>query len=171
MKTHFYNEDNLKDTDIDESVIRCKAVIINSKNEILLGYCNGTYQFPGGHLREGESLSECLIREVKEETGIELENKEYQAFFLNRYYNKNYRDTNKNRENKVYYFMIKTDIKYNLDNTNYDQYEKDNNYTLKYIPIDSVEKLLIDSIPDNPLNKIIVNEMLEDFGEINGRNN
>ena len=72
MKTHFYNEDNLKDTDIDESVIRCKAVIINSKNEILLGYCNGTYQFPGGHLREGESLSECLIREVKEESLILL---------------------------------------------------------------------------------------------------
>lgn len=169
MKIHLYNKDNLKDTDIDESVIRCKAVIINSKNEVLLGYCSGTYQFPGGHLEKGETLSECLIREVKEETGIELETKEYQAFFLNKYYNKNYRNTNKNRENKVYYFMIKTDTKYNLSNTNYDEYEKENNYTLEYIPINDVKKILIDSIPNNSINKIIVNEMLEVFGEINDR--
>lgn len=145
-------------------------MIINSKGEILLGYSNKTYQFPGGHLENNETLSECLIREIKEETGIELENKEYQAFFLNKYYNRNYRNTNKNRENKVYYFMIKADTKYNLANTNYDEYEKENNYTLEYIPINNVEKLLINSITNNPINKIIVNEMLEVFEEINDRN-
>ena len=44
--------------------------MINSKDEILMGYCHNTYQFPGGHLDENETLEECLIREVKEEMGI-----------------------------------------------------------------------------------------------------
>ena len=48
-------------------------------------------------------------------------------------------------------------------------YEKENNYTLEYIPINDVKKILIDSIPNNSINKIIVNEMLEVFGEINDR--
>lgn len=67
MKEVIYNYDNLKENEIDEIVIRCKGLIINNKNEIMLGYCHNTYQFPGGHLEENETLLDCLKREVKEE--------------------------------------------------------------------------------------------------------
>lgn len=30
------------------------------------------YAFPGGHLENGESFNECIIREIKEETGLRL---------------------------------------------------------------------------------------------------
>lgn len=43
MKEIIYNHDNLKETDIDETVIRVKALIINSNNEIMLGYAHKTY--------------------------------------------------------------------------------------------------------------------------------
>ena len=33
----------------------------------------GAWVLPGGHIEVGESLEECAIREVKEETGIEIE--------------------------------------------------------------------------------------------------
>ena len=33
----------------------------------------GLYSLPGGHLEKGETLTECAIREVKEETGLEIE--------------------------------------------------------------------------------------------------
>ena len=36
MKEVIYNDDNLKDEDVDELVIRTKGLIINSKNEISL---------------------------------------------------------------------------------------------------------------------------------------
>ena len=161
IKGNFYNEDNLTKKDIDETVIRTKALLINSKNEILLGYCNKTYQFPGGHLEEGESISDCLIREIREETGIELEKKIYIPFFLTRYYTKNYRSTMKNRENIIYYFVVYTDTFYNLENTAFDEREKIGNYTLKYIHLDSVREVLNNSIEDNPINKVITKEMLE----------
>lgn len=135
IENNFYNEDNLSKEDIDESAIRTKALIINSKNELLLGYCNKTYQFPGGHLEEKETLSECLIREIKEETGITLDKKIYIPFFVTRYYTKNYRNTSKNRENIIYYFMIYTDNPYSLENTSFDEGEIKGNYQLKYVPL------------------------------------
>jgi len=43
VKEILYNYDNLSSKDIDEKVVRVKALIINSNNEILLGYSCGTY--------------------------------------------------------------------------------------------------------------------------------
>lgn len=38
----------------------------------------GEYSFPGGHLEYMESFEECAIREVREETGIEIKNIKFQ---------------------------------------------------------------------------------------------
>ena len=161
MKEVVYNHDNLKESDVEEIVIRVKAVIINSNNELMLGYCDKTYQFPGGHLEKNESLEEGLIREVKEETGIDINGFSLKPFEKMIYYSKNYRNTGKNRKNELYFYLIKTDEKFDVNSTNLDKFERDNNYTIKMVPLTNVESILIDSIPDNPINKIIVEEMLE----------
>lgn len=167
MKEILYNYDNLTPREIDEVVIRTKGLIINSKEEITLGYSHKTYQFPGGHLEEGETLNECLLREIKEETGIEIKNAQIKPFEKITYYNKNYRNSGKNRKNEIYYFIIKTDDVFDMKNSKLDDWEKDGNFTVKTISLSNVEQVLIDSIPDNPINKIIVEEMLEVFKEYN----
>lgn len=161
MKEILINNDNLSIDDIDEVVTRTKALIINDNDEIMLGYSSGVYQFPGGHLEEGEELTTCLIREVKEETGIELKNIELNPFEKITYYSKNYRNSGKNRANNIYYYIIKTNEDYNLDNTSYDEGERQRGYTIKKIALGDVKDILIKSIPDNPINKIVVEEMLE----------
>lgn len=165
MREILYNPDNLKKEDIDEVVVRVKALIINSNNEITLGYAHKTYQFPGGHLESGETLEEGLIREIKEETGINLNGNIPSPFQKTTYYTKNYRDSGLNRENDIYYYIIKIDQAFDMSNTNLDQHEIDGNYTCVTIPLDDFEKILNNSINDNPQNEVIVSEMLEAFKE------
>ena len=166
MKEIIYNHDNIRENNVDETVVRVKAVIINSKKELMLGYCDKTYQFPGGHLEKNESLTEGLIREIKEETGIDLSDYNLTPFKKIIYYVKNYRNTKKTRKNELYFFLIKTDEIFNKEKTNLDKFEKENNYTIKMFPLDKVKSILIKSIPDNPINKIVVEEMLEVLKEI-----
>ena len=115
MKEILYNYDNLKLEDIDEVVTRTKGLIINSNNEITLGYSHQTYQFPGGHLEEGESLEECLLREIEEETGIEIKDAKLKPFEKITYYSKNYHGSGKNRKNDIYYYIINTDAKFDMN--------------------------------------------------------
>ncbi|HBN21791.1 MAG TPA: ADP-ribose pyrophosphatase [Holosporales bacterium] len=54
------------------------VLILNTKNELLLGkrkaaHGDGTWGPPGGKLDFGEDFKECMVREVKEEVGINLE--------------------------------------------------------------------------------------------------
>lgn len=161
MKEVLYNYDNLTKEDIDEVVIRTKGLLLNTKGEILLGYGHKTYQFPGGHLEEGETLTECLAREIKEETGIKIEEIERVPFEKITHYNKNYHGILKNRSNEVYYFVVKIEEEPHPENTNLDLREKEGNYTVKNFRMEEVEQILMDSIPDNPINEIIVEEMLD----------
>ena len=52
----------------------CGCIIINDKDEVLLIHHNaGHWDFPKGHVEEGETEIETAIREVKEETNIDVE--------------------------------------------------------------------------------------------------
>lgn len=59
--------------------ITIKAVVLNGKGEILLikrgleELNGGKYDLPGGHIEAGETIEEALIREIKEETGLDVE--------------------------------------------------------------------------------------------------
>ena len=51
----------------------CGAVIINDKNEVLLlKQTKGHYGFPKGHTEPGETEVETAIREIKEETNVDV---------------------------------------------------------------------------------------------------
>ena len=136
------NNDNLKESDMTEIVVRVKAILVNSNNEILLGYSHNDYQFPGGHVEENESLVDALEREIKEETGIVIDLQKEKYFATSIGYWKDHPKVGVNRKTIVYYFKIFTDLKPNLDNTSYDAGEIRGNYTLRYIPISDFEKVL-----------------------------
>lgn len=46
------------------------GLVYNAKNEILFIHRNGRWDIPKGKIEKGESIEECAIREVEEETGV-----------------------------------------------------------------------------------------------------
>ena len=108
MREIVINDDYLRDSDVDFSVTRAKAIIVNKDNKIILAHNNGTFQFPGGHVEDGEDQKECLIREVREEVGIENFNVE-DAFLKIVTYDSHYFNTGSVELNTIYYFKVTTD--------------------------------------------------------------
>lgn len=158
MKEIFINN-SIKNKKIDEEEVRVKGLIINSNNEILLGYSYHTYQFPGGHLEKGESIKECLKREILEETGMDISFSNMQSLLSIKYYMRKL-NNKKNYCEKIHYYVIKTDAKVNLRNTNYTKEEKTGNYVLRYINMDDIEDVLIEHVNKYPSQKVIAYEML-----------
>lgn len=145
MKKVFYNEDNLRKEDINNFIKRAKMLIINSNNEILLGYGHNTYQIIGGHVEENESYDECVIREVKEETGIELSLEKREPFLQIVYYCKDYPKEGLNSEYIINYYSINSDLKPDIDKINLTENEKEGLFEFRYISLNNV----LDELNDN----------------------
>ena len=163
MKTIIRNDYNLKEEDMTEVVKRVKLLIINSNNELLLGYSHNEYQLPGGHVEENEDLITTISRELKEETGIELDVTDIEPFACSLGYYKDWPEVGKNRKIEIYYYEIKTDEKPNLDNTSYTENEKSGNFELRYIPLNDVENEFINNTNKYGDKHGIAKEMLELF--------
>lgn len=159
MKRIIINSDNLTDANMDYEVIRSKGLIINNKNEVLLAHNNGTYQFPGGHNENGESLETTLIREIKEETGIDI-NVDYGPFMQITTYDPDYMNTSKKVCNKIYYYRVLCDQVPNPKETCYDELESQSEFRLLYIPIDELECFLHKSMNAGSVDSKIGKEML-----------
>lgn len=46
-----------------------KVLLVKRRNS---GYCDGQWSLPAGHVEAGENFTQALVREMKEELGIEL---------------------------------------------------------------------------------------------------
>lgn len=162
MKETIYNYDYLTLEDITEVSIRVKALIINSTKEILLGKSDISYQFPGGHLEDNESLIEALKRETLEETGIEISDEEIDSpFYKVTYLNKDYPAKGINRKSEIYYYVVKTDKEVDLSKVKLTENEIKHNYRLENMPLLSS----IDVISKNDNNKVIERDLLDAIKE------
>ena len=164
MKQIITNKYNLTDADMTEVVKRVKVLLVNSNNEVLLGYSHNNYQFPGGHVEENETLIQTVNREVLEETGMDLGVDNIEPFACAIGYYKDWPAEGKNRKIEIYYYEIKTDEKPNLENTEYTENEKDGNFELRYIPLTNVEEELRKIPEEYGDKKGIAREMIELFG-------
>lgn len=72
-------------------IVAAAGVVENDKGELLLVKThNSGWVFPGGQVEVGENLIEAVIREIKEESGINVEVKKLFAVSSNTGVNKGY---------------------------------------------------------------------------------
>ncbi len=61
------------------TIVPASYVVLKNDNKILLarryqtGYEDGKYSLPAGHVEEGETFTEALVREIKEEINIDID--------------------------------------------------------------------------------------------------
>lgn len=69
---------------VPKHILSAAAIVLNDKGELLLirGPRRG-WEMPGGQVEEGESIKEAAIREVKEETGIDIKIEKFCGVFQN----------------------------------------------------------------------------------------
>ena len=160
MKEILYNYDNLKLEDINEVVTRTKALILND-NSIYICNENNIYEFPGGHLEINETLEECLKREIKEEMGIDIIDEEISKPFMKvTFLNKDWPEIGKNRKSEIYYYVVKTNKKFDVTKTQYTEQEIKNNFKVEELPLSSTIDIIRKNIPNNEKNKIISPDMI-----------
>jgi 8-oxo-dGTP pyrophosphatase MutT (NUDIX family) len=159
MKEIVINDNHLLDSDIESEVIRVKGLIINSHGKILLAHNNNTFQFPGGHLDEGEDMGECITREIVEETGIHVILKE-EPFLCIKTYDNDYFGTGKKVLNSIYYYRFFTDELPNFEETHYDEFELATEFDLFYIPFVDLKNFLQKCIEDEKIDPNIGREMI-----------
>jgi len=166
MKRIFINEDHLDICDLDYEIIRVKGILINDNHEALIAKNNNTYQFLGGHIEKDEDMEEALIREIKEESGIDIDSVEG-PFMQITTYSKNYFNSGKNVCSKIYYYRVFNNCPPNLLETNYDELEKQTEFRLFYIKMEDLENFLTNSIENRTIDANIGREMLLVLEEYN----
>ena len=164
MKEIIYNYDYLNEEDINKYVKRAKMIVENSNSEILVVYSNKNYFLIGGHVEDNESFDECIIREIKEEAGVEIPFEERKPYFSIKYLCKDYPNNGENTKYITNYYSIKYDLIPNLDNIELTQDEKDGNFELKYIGKNEIIEVLTKSL-DTCTKKIVVQDTIDAINE------
>jgi len=69
--------------------VTARALIVKNKQLLLVSNDYEIWYTPGGHLKPNEILPDCMVREVKEETGIDVKPNQivYIADFFDKKYN------------------------------------------------------------------------------------
>lgn len=142
MKQVVFNKDGLTDDEVEMKEQRIKVILRNSNDELLLCKVDGVYHFVGGHPEEKESINDCAKREVKEETGIDMESESFTLFLELKQYKRDYFGTGKNGLATITYIDGKTDERFNYQRRELDEKESEKEFVLEYVKIDDAMSVL-----------------------------
>lgn len=164
-----YNDDNLRDDEIDEVVLRVKAFIVSSKNNMIIGRDNEGYKLLEVSVGADEDIEVALKNGIYLETGIALDGRDIiEPFYEVRYYNRDYKGSGVNRLSDTIYFLIKSDKLPNHKRLKLSMEELAKKLPLELIKRSQFERILTEYIDaeKNILYKTKTKEVLLAFNKI-----
>jgi len=70
-----------------KKIIAAGGLVLNDKKELLMIFRRGKWDLPKGKLDDGESIEDCALREVKEETGLQkVDVEQFAGFTYHQYF-------------------------------------------------------------------------------------
>jgi len=119
--------------------IRCRGLIVHEGKLLVVRHSEefDYYALPGGKLEKGENPQECMIREIKEELGVEV--KDPKLLYVHRF------ETKEGQENLEFFFLIKDGQDF-VDLTNNHRTYAFEIFEIRWIGADEEVKLLPESI-------------------------
>jgi 8-oxo-dGTP pyrophosphatase MutT (NUDIX family) len=109
-----------------------RGIIKNNNKYLLIHSKYGDHKFPGGGLKQGESLEQTLLREVQEETGYLVKNESItEGLFVNE---KRKGDPDDILDMDSYYFFC--DVYETIVERNLDDYEVEYNYKVVWMTLE-----------------------------------
>lgn len=170
MKEIIHNEDNLREEEVTEIVRRAKALLLNNEN-ILLANEEDVLQFPGGHALDDEELISCLKREIKEETGIEIEDKEIgECFQKVIFMNRDWPNIGNNRKCEIYYFVVNTNKIPDKTKTKLTKTEKKQHFKVDFVPLNESIEYIRNNMSKSEKNNVISPDMIDAIKEYLSQN-
>lgn len=165
MKEIIINEKNLTANDIDKRTIKSRVFIINDQEEVIIAHYADLYLLPGGKVGKNETPLNCLKREVKEETGIDLIVNDENLLFLIKYFIKDYpprkeKDEKYNRLIETYYYLVKDNSEIKKHKLNLTKSELKKGFSLKRVKLKELADLITNHKSTNSRHEIFVKELL-----------
>ena len=167
MKEIIINKGKLKVDEITEVLDKARIVLRNDNNEFVLSHFERVYFLPGGKIELNETPAETVIRELKEETNIDILLDDTEPFLLVKNYLRDYESKDGeivNRLVNTYYFTgftSKDDIEY----FNLTIPEKRDDLRAFYIDMEEARELLKEYNKENPKATYLAVETLKVLDE------
>lgn len=162
MKEITINNNNQTQEEFQKKQIKSRALLTNTKGEILIAKYGDVFLLPGGGVEDGETPEITICRELREEVGVEFELEQLQPFAKIRYFQPGYPNRNGSREDRILvtYYYIGEIEKISAERCLTDKEIRDG-FDVQFYSLEQISEIIKNSNSKNPRREYFNKELIE----------